>query len=166
MAPSALVIVIVGFVESIIAGKLMAAKHKYFFFLSFSTLYVYLINSYALSDNRELVAFGMANLIASFFGAYTAFGSMPRTRMNDSVGAKSQMAGFITSIYVLIAILALMPMFKFLPRATASAIVMFAAYSLMEVHDFIYFYKVTPGSAMFLLLNKKKKKRKTDEGLV
>ena len=59
---TAVVITLVGFIESIIVTKVYAEKHNYF-----------------VSANRELVALGSANFFACFFGAYPAFGSMART---------------------------------------------------------------------------------------
>lgn len=62
LALSSVVITLVGFIESFIATKVYANKHGYF-----------------VSANRELVALGTANVVAGFFGSYSAFGSMPRT---------------------------------------------------------------------------------------
>ena len=49
---AAVVIMLVGFIESIIVTKVYADKHGYF-----------------VSANRELVALGAANFFACFFGA-------------------------------------------------------------------------------------------------
>ena len=70
---TAIVIGMLGFIESIIGCKVYASRHLY-----------------EVSPNRELVAYGMANSIASFFGAYPAFGSLTRSALADSAGAKSQ----------------------------------------------------------------------------
>jgi hypothetical protein len=42
-------------------------------------------HQYIISANRELVALGVSSLIGSVFGAYSAFGSIPRTK-GDSHG--------------------------------------------------------------------------------
>jgi len=135
MAPNAVVIVIVGFVESIIVAKLFASK-----------------NGYALSDNRELVAIGASNLFSSLFGAYPSFGSMARTTINDGAGAKTQMAGAITGIYAMFTTLFLLFLFYYLPMAILGSIVTFAAYKLIEWHDFIYFYKVRAWQDLIIAL--------------
>ena len=62
----AVIIVIIGYVEANIVAKEMANKH-----------------AYTVSGNRELVAFGVANLVACFFGAYPAFSSVPRTAVRE-----------------------------------------------------------------------------------
>lgn len=56
---NAAIISIIGFVESIAAGKTFARKHNYF-----------------VSANRELVALGTANIVGSFFQTFPAFGSV------------------------------------------------------------------------------------------
>ena len=71
-----MIITLVGFVEGIIMAKTFADRH-----------------GYMVSANRELVAFGTSNLFASFFGAWPAFASMPRTvvrvRWSRRVGVDS-----------------------------------------------------------------------------
>ena len=59
---AAAIITLVGFVEGIIMAKQYADRH-----------------GYVVSANRELVAFGAANVFASFFGSWPAYASMPRT---------------------------------------------------------------------------------------
>jgi MFS superfamily sulfate permease-like transporter len=59
----ALTITILGFVETQLINKKYASKHQY-----------------TISANRELVALGCCSFFGSFFGAYSAFGSIPRTK--------------------------------------------------------------------------------------
>ncbi len=61
LAGSAVVVSIVGFVETMAVVKTYSARHKY-----------------PVSSNRELVALGVANLIGGFFNSYSAFGSLTR----------------------------------------------------------------------------------------
>ena len=53
VAQTTLVIGMIGFVESIAGAKSVAARHNV-----------------DVSPNRELVAYGLSNLVSSFFGAY------------------------------------------------------------------------------------------------
>ncbi|KAJ1965836.1 hypothetical protein IWQ62_002569 [Dispira parvispora] len=111
---SALLISIIGIVESIIIAREYASK-----------------NHYSVSPNRELVALGLANLLGCVFGAYPAFGSLARSRLNDRAKAKTQFAGVITGALVLLTITLLLPLFHYLPKAVLSAIIFNTGLSLL-----------------------------------
>lgn len=115
---SSILISVIGFVESIAAAKIFSAKYNY-----------------PVSPNRELVAIGTANIISSFFGGYPAFGSLGRSAVNDASGAKTQLAGGITGLIVLMVSLWFLPLFEFLPKSVCSSIIVVAAANLVELHD-------------------------------
>lgn len=99
---------------------------------------------YAISPNRELVALGKlgnrnrlklslsrsfltgaANFFSSFLGvtgAVPSFGAITRSRLNGTVGARSQMASIITTILVILTALFLLPYFHFLPKVSSACI--------------------------------------------
>ncbi|KAI8833909.1 hypothetical protein BC829DRAFT_422437 [Chytridium lagenaria] len=111
---SALLISVIGFVESIVVAKTYATKHNY-----------------AVSPNRELVALGVAN----------TFGSA----VNDSTGARTQVAGFVTGIIIFVAIVALLPLF-YSPAQS------FAAVKLIELHDVEFILRLRAWKDLGLLL--------------
>jgi SulP family sulfate permease len=76
---SSVLISVIGFVESFAVSKTYATK-----------------NDYVIYPNRELVAMGACNIISSLFGCYPAFGSLGRSSLNSTAGAKTQLAGFFT----------------------------------------------------------------------
>ncbi|ORZ39308.1 sulfate transporter family-domain-containing protein, partial [Catenaria anguillulae PL171] len=115
--PAAL-ISILGFVESIVVTKQYASAHNY-----------------PVSRNRELVALGVANLAGSLFGAFPAFGSLTRSRVNDRAGARTQLAAMSAGILVLLTVLVLLPVFYHLPKAVMASIIFVAATSLIELDD-------------------------------
>jgi MFS superfamily sulfate permease-like transporter len=112
---AALVIAIIGIVESILCATTYADKHKY-----------------SISPNRELVALGkisnfrsnnslgLANFIGSFFQIFPSFGSLARTALNDGAGSKTQLSGLFAAIVVLFSILFLLPHFAYLPKVRKS----------------------------------------------
>ncbi|KAI9592971.1 sulfate anion transporter [Syncephalis fuscata] len=114
LATSALLMTVVGFVESVAVTKQYAAKHHY-----------------TVSSNRELVALGVANIFGGILGAFPAFGSMARTKINDKAGARTQLAGLLTAIWVLSAGLLLLPSLWYLPRAALAGVVFTAALGLI-----------------------------------
>ncbi|KAJ3079933.1 Solute carrier 26 [Quaeritorhiza haematococci] len=131
---SALLISVIGFVESVAVAKTYAAKHNY-----------------SVSPNRELVALGVANIAGSFCGAWPAFGSLGRSAVNDAAGARTQLAGLITGTFVLLTITIFLPLFYFLPKAVCSSIIVVAALKLIEVHDFEFIVKLRAWNDLGLL---------------
>ncbi|CAG8441563.1 13523_t:CDS:2 [Ambispora gerdemannii] len=134
---SAVLISIVGFVESIVVTKTYATKHNY-----------------AVSPNRELVALGAANLIGSCFQCFVAYGGMARSKINDRAGAKTQFSGLVTALFVLFCLFFLLPCFYYLPQAVLGAIVCVAALSLLSEtpHDLKFMYEIKAWNDMALLM--------------
>ncbi|KAG0251142.1 hypothetical protein DFQ27_008972 [Actinomortierella ambigua] len=128
---------IIGFVETIVITKQYATKHNY-----------------SVSPNRELVAMGVANIFGGLFQAIPAFGSMARSKINDKAGARTQLAGLITALFVLVAILFLLPFFYYLPKAVLASIICVAALSLLSEfpHEFKLMWKIQAWSDLSLLL--------------
>jgi MFS superfamily sulfate permease-like transporter len=119
-----LLMVIVGFVEATAVSKSLATKHNY-----------------TVSSNRELVAFGVANMLGSIFRAYPSFASIPRTSVQDMAGSRTCLTGFLVSWFMLITILFLTPLFYFLPLVSMAAIIFVAAFGLLEVHEAVFLWK-------------------------
>jgi MFS superfamily sulfate permease-like transporter len=122
---SSILITTMGFVESIVAAKRFASRFNY-----------------NVSANRELVAFGVMNLVGSFFYSYPAFGSLSRTVVNASSGGKSQMGNLITFMIMLVTILYLLPLVYCLPKAVMSSVIFVAAVKLIELDDAYFMFKV------------------------
>ncbi|KAI9164460.1 hypothetical protein H9P43_008311 [Blastocladiella emersonii ATCC 22665] len=131
----AILISVLGFVESIVVTKQYAA-----------------LRGYGTSRNRELVALGVANIAGAFFHAFPAFGSLARSRVNDRVGARTQLAGMIAGTLVLFAICFLLPAFYHLPKAAMASIILVAAFSLIETHDIHFILRLRAWRDFGLLL--------------
>ncbi|KAJ3020313.1 Solute carrier 26 [Thoreauomyces humboldtii] len=132
---SAILISVIGFVESIVAAKTYATRHNY-----------------SVSPNRELVAIGFGNIIGAIFGAFPAFGSLGRSAVNDTAGARTQMAGFFTGAAVLCTTIWLLPLFEFLPKAVCSSIIVVAALKLIELDDVYFILRMRAWKDLGLLL--------------
>ena len=126
-------IAILLFVESFVVAKQYSEKH-----------------SYPVSPNRELVAFGFANIISPFFGCYVGAGSLPRSKLNDSAGAKTPMSQVFCAFVVMLAIFFLLPFFRTLPKACTASVVFFVVGNLLEVHDVQFMWRVRAYSELAL----------------
>ncbi|XP_075928250.1 pendrin-like isoform X2 [Petromyzon marinus] len=86
----AFAIAIVAFVVPLSLSKIFAQKH-----------------GYAIDSNQELLAFGLSNIFGSFFQTVVVSTSLSRSLIQESSGGKTQVAALLSSIIVLIVILAL-----------------------------------------------------------
>ncbi len=115
LALPALLISIVGFVESISVAQTLAAKKRQ-----------------RIEPDQELVALGASNLSASFTGGFPVTGGFARSVVNFDAGARTPAAGFFTAIGIALAALLLTPMLYYLPQATLSATIIIAVLSLVD----------------------------------
>ncbi|ETW75348.1 sulfate transporter [Heterobasidion irregulare TC 32-1] len=134
---TAVLIVVIGFLDSIVAAKQNAARF-----------------GYSISPNRELVALGAANLAASFIpGTLPAYGSITRSRINGDVGGRTQMASLVCSGLVLLATFFLLPWLYYLPKCVLGSIICLIVFSLIAEtpHDVIFYWKMRSWMDMTLM---------------
>ncbi|EMD33228.1 hypothetical protein CERSUDRAFT_118269 [Gelatoporia subvermispora B] len=125
---TAVLISIIGFLDSIVAAKQNATRF-----------------GYSVSPNRELVALGASNIAASFVpGTLPAYGSITRSRMNGDLGGRTQMASIVCSTVVIMAIVFLLPWLYYLPKCVLAAIICLIVFSLIEElpHDLKFYWKM------------------------
>ena len=112
----ALLISVVGFVESVSVGQTLAAKRRQ-----------------RIEPNQELVALGASNLSAAFTGGFPVTGGFARSVVNFDAGAQTPAAGVYTALGITLASLFLTPALYFLPQATLSATIIVAVLSLVDL---------------------------------
>jgi SulP family sulfate permease len=108
----ALLISIIGFVESISVAQTLAAKKRQ-----------------RIDPDQELIGLGAANIGAGFTGGYPVTGGFARSVVNFDAGAETPAAGAFTAVGLAIAALALTPLIYFLPKATLAATIIVAVLS-------------------------------------
>lgn len=111
----ALLISVVGFVESVSVGQTLAAKRRQ-----------------RIEPDQELVALGSSNLSAAFTGGFPVTGGFARSIVNFDAGAQTPAAGVFTAIGILLASLFLTPALFYLPQATLAATIVVAVLSLVD----------------------------------
>lgn len=103
------------------------------------------INNYTINPSQEMVAIGVANLLAPFLGGYPSTGSFSRTAIKSKAGVRTPLAGVITAIVVLISIYGLQAVFFFIPSASLSAIIIHAVGDLITPPNTVYqFWRTSP----------------------
>ncbi|MBT0962016.1 SulP family inorganic anion transporter [Denitromonas iodatirespirans] len=86
--------------------------------------------------NQELLAQGVANIVAPLFGGFAATGAIARTATNIRSGGRTPVAGMIHALVLLAVVLALAPLAHHIPLATLSAIVVMVSVHMGEWHAF------------------------------
>ncbi|WP_035919405.1 SulP family inorganic anion transporter [Leisingera aquimarina] len=112
----ALLISVIGFVESISVAQTLAAKKRE-----------------RIRPDQELIGLGAANLGAAFSGGFPVTGGFSRSVVNFDAGARTPAAGAFTAMGLAIAALALTPLIHFLPKATLAATIIVAVLSLVDL---------------------------------
>lgn len=112
----ALLISVIGFVESVSVAQTLAAKKRQ-----------------RIVPDQELVGLGAANIAAAFSGGYPVTGGFARSVVNFDAGAETPAAGAFTAIGLVFAALFLTPYLASLPIATLAATIIVAVMSLVDL---------------------------------
>ncbi|KAM4676729.1 chloride anion exchanger-like [Discoglossus pictus] len=95
------------------------------FAVAFSVAKVYAIkHNYTINGNQELIAFGLSNILCGSFRGFAASTSLSRSSVQESTGGKTQVAGIISAIVVLIVTLAVGYLLEPLPKCVLAAIIL------------------------------------------
>lgn len=111
----ALLISIVGYVESISVALTLAAKKRQ-----------------RVDPDQELIALGASNIGSAISGGFPVTGGFSRSVVNFNAGAETPAAGAFTAIGIALATMFLTPMLFFLPNATLAATIIVAVLSLVS----------------------------------
>jgi len=117
----ALLISIVGYVESISVALTFAAKKRQ-----------------RVDPDQELIALGASNLGAGISGGFPVTGGLSRTVVNYDAGAETPAAGIFTAVGIGLTTLFLTPLLFFLPKATLGAVIIVAVISLVDIKALKY----------------------------
>jgi SulP family sulfate permease len=133
--PLALVITLVGYLESISVAKAMASRRQE-----------------KVNANRELFALGAADVGAAITGGYPVTGGFSRSMVSFSAGARTPLASIMTAFIVAVSVVLLTPLFFYVPNAVLAAIVVIAVFKLIDVETPIRLWRVCRRDAIALLI--------------
>ena len=102
--------------------------------------------------NAELMAQGVGNMTAPFFGGFAATGAIARTATNVRSGGRSPVASITHALFILVAMLSAAPLLGHLPMASLAALLLIVARNMSEVKHFFYVLRVGPRSDVAVLL--------------
>lgn len=116
LLPAALLISLVGFVESVAVAQTLAAKRRQ-----------------RIEPDQELLGLGAANLAAALGGGFPVSGGFARSLVNFEAGAQTPMAGVLTAAGIALGVLLLTPLLHNLPQAVLAATIMVAVLGLVDL---------------------------------
>jgi len=135
LAPAAFTIAMLGAIESllsaVVSDGMSRRKHD---------------------PDAELLAQGVGNLVAPFFGGFAATGAIARTATNVRAGARSPLASVFHALFVLAAVLLLAPLLGYLPMASLAALLLVVAWNMSEARHVLRMVRTAPRSDVLVLL--------------
>jgi sulfate permease, SulP family len=121
-------VMLVGFAEGLGAAKTYARREHY-----------------EIDPNRELLGLGGANIAAGLSSGMVVNGSLSKTAVNGSAGARTQLSGLIVAVLTVLTLLLLTGLFEQLPLATLAAVVIAAVIELVDIPALRRLYRVYAG---------------------
>jgi len=128
--PLALTMALVGFAQTISVGKSLGNKF-----------------GYDIDANRELAALGLSNVTSSMSQGYVVSGSLGRSALNATAGARTPLAAIVSASCILLIALFFTPLFRYLPDVTLAAILVVSSLRLIDTREIRYLFnvKITEG---------------------
>ncbi|KAM9215993.1 pendrin [Dugong dugon] len=99
-------IAVVAYAIAVSVGKVYATKYDY-----------------AIDGNQEFIAFGISNIFSGFFSCFVATTALSRTAVQESTGGKTQIAGILSAVIVMVAIVALGKLLEPLQKSVLAGVV-------------------------------------------
>ena len=130
----ALLITLIGFVESVSVAQSLALKRQQ-----------------RIQPNRELLGLGAANVASALSGGYPVTGGFARSVVNFAAGAHTPLAGVISAGLMALVIAALTGLFYYLPHAVLAATIIVAVTSLIDVKTLKEAWRYDRADALSLL---------------
>ncbi|BAQ65493.1 SulP family inorganic anion transporter [Geminocystis sp. NIES-3709] len=100
-------------------------------------------NRYEIDPNQELIALGMANIVAGVSQGFAISGTASRTATNDSAGGKTQLVSIIGAIMMIFILLFFTTPLSYLPISVLSALLIDAVLGLLDIKSLKNLYKIS-----------------------
>lgn len=84
--------------------------------------------------SRDFTAQGIANIVTGFFQGMPVAGSLSRTAVNKSAGARTRVANIMAGLFVGLSLIAIGPLIELIPLTGLAAHLIVAAFSLISIN--------------------------------
>ncbi|PHI20499.1 sodium-independent anion transporter [Lewinellaceae bacterium SD302] len=126
LLPSALVLGLVSFIETLSIGKTFQERYEY----------------YRAQPNRELIALGSSKLLGSLFQAIPTSASFSRSAVSEQSGTHTVVSSLTTVLLLALCALFLMEFFYFLPLTVLAAIIILSVRKLFDYAEMRRLWKL------------------------
>ena len=120
LLPSAALISIIVFVESVSISKYLAGRRRE-----------------SVEADQELIALGAANIGSAISGALPVAGSFSRSMVQFTAGGRSQLVSIFLALFTAAALLIFAPAFSGLPKAVLAAVIIVAVAGLVDLRSIL-----------------------------
>lgn len=115
-----LLISLVSFVSSVSVAQTFALRH-----------------GERIDADRELLGLGLANVGSAMLGGMAVSGGLSRSVVNEAAGARSPLAGVLTSVALGGILLVCLPLLAYLPKAALAAVIITAVSGLVQMRPLL-----------------------------
>lgn len=116
LLPGAVLISLVGFMESVSVAQTFAARRRQ-----------------RIHPNQELSALGGANIASAISGGMPVTGGFSRSVVSFEAGAQTPLAGALSALGIGVTVMFFTPLFESLPRAVLAATIIVAVLTLVDL---------------------------------
>ncbi len=99
-------------------------------------------NRYEIDVDREFAALGAANIAAALSQGFAVSGADSRTAMSDATGGRTRVTGLVTAATVAAVLLFFTTPLQYVPVAALGAVLVSAAFSLLDLKALRSFYQI------------------------
>jgi SulP family sulfate permease len=131
----ALLISIIGYVESVSVGRTLGGKRQE-----------------RIDADQELIGLGAANVASAISGGLPVTGGFSRSVVNFDAGAVTQAASLMTAAFIGVVSLFLTPLLYSLPKATLAATIIVAVIALVDFSVIKKTWRVSKGDTAAVLV--------------
>ncbi|PKA48802.1 Sulfate transporter 3.1 [Apostasia shenzhenica] len=101
-----------------------------------------MFKNYHIDGNKEMIAFGVMNLVGSLTSCYLATGPFSRSAVNYNAGCKTAASNIVMSVAVMFTLLFLTPLFHYTPLVVLSSIIVSAILGLIDYGAAFHLWQV------------------------
>ncbi|KAI4342719.1 hypothetical protein MLD38_027309 [Melastoma candidum] len=98
--------------------------------------------NYHIDGNKEMIAFGLMNIVGSCTSCYLTSGPFSRSAVNSNAGCKSAVSNIVMAVGIMITLLLLTPLFYHTPLVVLSSIVITAMLGSIDYQAAIHLWQI------------------------